>query len=161
MISYNIFSYLYSYFSENGSLGWDVPTMKQLCTTCVTYKKNGTMESFHRRRDTLQTRTACGSITGYSFNFFTLEHCGGYTKLYTFNCIGWHFIQNHIKWTVIRICISWIVESSTCKSSYLDSLGWNAFSRHISDTGTPISSSIICKLMAFINCWLISESGCP
>jgi hypothetical protein len=30
---------LYSFFSENGSLGWDVPTMKQLCTTCVTYKK--------------------------------------------------------------------------------------------------------------------------
>jgi len=62
---------LYSFFSENGSLGWDVPTMKQLCTTCVTYKKNGTMESFHRGRDTLQTRTACGSITGYSFNLFT------------------------------------------------------------------------------------------
>jgi len=47
MISYNLFSYLYSYFSENGSLGWDVPPMKQLCTTCVTYKKNGAMESFH------------------------------------------------------------------------------------------------------------------
>jgi hypothetical protein len=72
MISYNLFSYLYSYFSENGSLGWDVPTMKQLCTTCVTYKKNGAMESFHCGSDTLQTRTACGSITGYSFNLFTL-----------------------------------------------------------------------------------------
>ena len=35
-------------------------------------RKNGTMESFHRGRDTLQTRTACGYITGYSFNLFTL-----------------------------------------------------------------------------------------
>jgi hypothetical protein len=49
MISYNHFSYLYSFSSENGSLGWDVPTMKQLCTTCVTYKKkwdNGIISSW-------------------------------------------------------------------------------------------------------------------
>ena len=59
------------FFSENGTLGWDVPSIKQLCTSCVTYKKSGTMESFPRGKDTLQTRTACGSITGYSFNLFT------------------------------------------------------------------------------------------
>jgi hypothetical protein len=44
-----LFSYLYSFFSENGSLGWDVPTMKQLCTSCVTYKKkwdNGIISSW-------------------------------------------------------------------------------------------------------------------
>ena len=34
-------------------------------------KKNGTMESFPHGKDILQTRTACGSITGYSFNLFT------------------------------------------------------------------------------------------
>ena len=66
-----IFRTLFFFFSENGTLGWDVPSIKQLCTSCVTYKKNGTMESFPRGKDTLQTRTACGSITGYSFNLFT------------------------------------------------------------------------------------------
>jgi hypothetical protein len=34
-------------------------------------RKNWTMESFHRGMDTLQTRNACGSITGSSFNLFT------------------------------------------------------------------------------------------
>jgi hypothetical protein len=40
---------LYSVFSENGSLGWEVPTIKQLCTTCVSYKKkwdNGIISSW-------------------------------------------------------------------------------------------------------------------
>ena len=63
---------IYSYFSENGTLGWDVPTLKQLCSACVGYIKKMKMESFHRGRDTLQTRTACGFITGYSFNLFAL-----------------------------------------------------------------------------------------
>ena len=34
-------------------------------------RKNGTMESFHHGMDMLQTRNACGSITGSSFNLFT------------------------------------------------------------------------------------------
>jgi hypothetical protein len=40
---------LYSFFSENGSLGWDLPTIKQLCSTCVVYKKkfdNGIISSW-------------------------------------------------------------------------------------------------------------------
>ena len=37
------------FFSENGTLGWDVPSIKQLCTSCVTYKKkwdNGIISSW-------------------------------------------------------------------------------------------------------------------
>ena len=106
MIWYNIFSYLYSYFSENGSLGWDVPTMKQFCTTCVTYKKNGTMESFHRGRDTLQTRTACGSVaakfevTAYSkLAPSKISNLCIFEYTYVYSNIHGHFVDDYRIWT--------------------------------------------------------------